>query len=121
MTTNPSQELNFKPFIIIARKFFYLDESFIQSFDKNSFTKFYNKTAAKTKTDEAIIALGDSLLCCKKRRVIKSCLGLCVKGDAKARTFEVFVGRCDVYLNDIKICLSEGTILFMEKFSMQNL
>ena len=103
------------------KNFFYSDESFIQSFDKNSFSTFNNKTEAETKTDEAIIDLGDSLLCCKKRRVIKSCLGLCVKGDAQARTFEVFVGRCDVYLNDIKICLSEGAILFIDEFSIESL
>ena len=81
---------------------FYSGGHFTNSFVKTSYTT-YNSQTSKNDTNA-----DDSLLCCKKRRVIKSCLGLCVMIESKARALEVVVGKCDSYLNDIKGCITKG-------------
>ena len=87
---------------------FFAGKNFMESFAKNSFPLFGRYASAKAKTKEKNSQGSGSLLCCKKRRVHKSCLGLCVTKTGNARDFEVVVGKCDIHLKDIKNCLTNA-------------
>ena len=82
--------------------------NFLESFEKNSFALARNNFSSKEIPENNPSEESGSLLCCKKRRVIKSCLGLCITKTGNAREFEVVVGKCDIYLNDIKNCLTNA-------------
>ena len=82
--------------------------NFLESFKKNSFALSRNNFSSIERPENNLSEESGSLLCCKKRRVIKSCLGLCITKSGNAREFEVVVGKCDIYLNDIKNCLTNA-------------
>ena len=82
--------------------------NFLDSFNKTSFALSRNNVSSSEISENNRSEESGSLLCCKKRRVIKSCLGLCITKTGNAREFEVVVGKCDVYLNDIKNCLTNA-------------
>ena len=57
-----------------------------------------------------------TLNCCKKRRIPKTCVGLCVFDEGQGR--DVAGGECMVYLHDIYDCLMGGKIFRHYNLSM---
>ena len=75
--------------------------------EKNSFALSRNNLSSIKRPENNLPEDSGSLLCCKKRKVIKSCLGLCITKSGNARS-EIVIGECDIYLNDIKNCLANA-------------
>ena len=82
-------------------------KKFLESFEKNSFALSRNNLSSIKRPENNLPEDSGSLLCCKKRKVIKSCLGLCITKSGNARS-EIVIGECDIYLNDIKNCLTNA-------------